>query len=154
MTQGFTPGFVDPAMEPADIEWLSIYYLTPLMDPAVPIATRLPNPAPGADTINGFLRIEAAGGTKANFVEYNLAVILHAYAPDEIVASQIGRTATAWMASARGQSVAGWSVTDVCNVVASHKLGDPNVAGLTRYRSMVTWRVPGRVMVPGVIPGS
>lgn len=153
MTQGFTPGFVDPAMESADIEWLTIYYLTPLMG-AVTIATRLPNPGLQADTINGFLRIEAAGGTKANFTEYNLAVILHAYAPDEIVASHIGRTATAWMASARGQTVAGWGVTEVSNVVASHKLGDPNVAGLTRYRSMVTWRVPGRVMVPGVIPGS
>jgi hypothetical protein len=150
---GFTPGFVDPAMEPADIEWLANYYLTPLMG-VTPIATRLPQPDKQADTINGFLRIEAAGGVKVNFTEYDLAVILHAYSPDEIQASQIGRTATGWMAAARGQSVAGWSVTYVSNVVAAHKLGDPNVAGLTRYRSMVTWRVPGRVMVPGVIPGS
>jgi hypothetical protein len=151
---GFTPGFVDPAMEAADIEWLAAYYLTPLMDPSIPIATRLPQPDKQADTINGFLRLEAGGGPKVNFTEYNLTTILHAYSPNEIQASQISRAATGWMAAARGQTIAGWGVTDVPTVIGSHKLGDPNVAGLTRYRSLVTWRVPGRLMVPGVIPGS
>ena len=144
----FTPGFVDPAVLPADIEWLAIYYLTPHMG-LTPIATRLPNPADNADTINGFLRVEYGGGSKANLTEWNLTTILHGYSPIEIQASQICRTATAWMQAARGQSISGWSVTGVPNCVAPHRLSDPNVIRLTRYRSMVTWRVPGQLIVPG-----
>ena len=145
----WTAGFVDPAVIPADIEWLAIYFLTPYMG-STPIGTKLPNPPFNADTIpNGFLRVEFGGGSKANVTEWNLTTILHGYSPNEIEASQICRTATAWMAAARGQSISGWSVTGVPNCVAPHRLSDPNVIGLVRYRSMVTWRVPGQVLSPG-----
>ena len=52
---GVPAGFIDPVVEPADIESLGLYYLTPYMG-TTPIATRLPDPAKQADTINGFLR--------------------------------------------------------------------------------------------------
>lgn len=147
MTSGFPQGFIDPVVEPADIEFLAQYYLTHLTPDfgVTPIATRLPNPASTADTINGFLRVEACGGGEANAFEYDLTILLHGYSPNEIQASYICRTAFKWMKAARGQSVAGWYVSKVCNAVAPHRLGDPNVVGLTRYRAMVTWRVPGLV---------
>lgn len=140
-----TPGYVDPVILPADVEWMAQYYLTPIMSPT-PVATRLPQPAQDADTVNGFLRVEFGGGTQANKFEWNLSTILHAYSPNEIQASQISRTATAWMAAARGQIIAGWGITEVPNSVAPHRLADPNVQNLTRYRSMVTWRVPGQIL--------
>jgi len=141
---GVPAGFIDPVLEPADIESLGLYYLTPYMG-NTPIATRLPNPKDQADTINGFLRIEAGGGSDANRFEYNLSLILHGYSPYEIQASQICRNAYKWAKAATGQQVAGWYVSHVVNTVAPHRLGDPNVEELTRYRALVTWRVPGLV---------
>jgi hypothetical protein len=144
---GFPPGFIDPVLEPADIEWLGLYYLTHLTPDfgSTPIGTRLPNPADNADTINGFLRLEAGGGSAANAFEYNQSLILHSYSPNEIQASWICRTAFKWAKAARGQSVAGWYVSAVTGCVMPHRLSDPNVIGLIRYRAMVTWRVPGLV---------
>jgi len=141
---GFPSGFIDPVLEPPDIEFLAQYYLTPYMG-LTPIATRLPSPAANADTINGFLRVEAGGGNEANVFEYNMTVLLHGYSPNEIQASSICRTAYKWMKAARGQSIAGWYVSGVPNTVSPHRLDDPNVIGLTRYRAMVTWRTPGLV---------
>lgn len=139
---GFPPGFIDPVLEPPDIEFLAQYFLTPYLG-STPIATRLPNPNLQADTINGFLRVEAGGGNDANAFQYNMTTILHGYSPNEIQASWICRTAFKWMKAARGQSIAGWFVSCVPNTVSPHRLGDPNVVGLTRYRAMVTWTVPG-----------
>jgi hypothetical protein len=147
---GFTPGFVDPVMKPADVEWMAVYYLTPLMYPT-PVATRLPNPKDNKDTIDGFLRVERGGGHKCNYFEYDQTIILHAYSPDEPQAADIIATATAWMSAARGQKISGRSVTGVPHATDGHKLSDPNVINLTRYRSLVTWRVPGHLVVP---PGS
>lgn len=141
---GFPPGFIDPVLEPPDIEFLAQYFLTPYLG-ATPIATRLPNPALSQDTINGFLRVEAGGGNEANAFEYNLTLLLHAYSDNEIQASQICRTAYKWMKAARGQSIAGSFVSCVVNTVSPHRLSDPNVIGLTRYRAMVTWRIPGLI---------
>ena len=144
----WTPGFTSPAVLPADIEWLAIYFLTPYMG-STPIATRLPNPKEEADTINGFLRVESGGGTKCNVTEWDLTCILHGYSPNEIQARQICATALTYMSAARGQSVSGWSVTGVPHCTGLQRLSDPNVAKLTRYRAMVTWRVPGQLMNPG-----
>jgi hypothetical protein len=146
----FTPGFVYPALRRPPIEFLVITYLTPFMG-STPISSRLPTAPNDFDTINGLLRVEAGGGTKANLLEFNMTVILHAYSPFEVQAEEISDTAMAWMTAADGQTIAGWSVTKVCSTVEKHKLGDPNVQKLTRYRSMVTWRMPGRVLAP---PGS
>lgn len=141
---GFPGGFVAPVLEPADIESLGMYYLTPYMG-TTPIATRLPNPAAQADTINGFLRIEAGGGSDCYPFGYDLTLLMHGYSPYEIQASQICRNAYKWARAAMGQSVAGWYIGRVVNSVPPHRLGDPNVKELTRYRAMVTWRVPGLV---------
>lgn len=148
MTVNWTPGFVDPAIRPPDIEWLTIYYLTQFMG-STPIGTRLPNPSDNADTVNGFLRVEAGGGNKANYLQWNMSVILHAYSPNEIEAEAIIGDAMGWMTAARGQQIAGWSVVEVPNCTVAHRYSDPQVIGLTRYRAMVTWRVPGQLMVPG-----
>lgn len=144
MTSGFPQGFIDPVLEPADIEFLGQYYLTPFLAPT-PVATRLPNPKLNADTINGFLRVEAGGGSDADCFRYNLTLLLHSYSPNEVEASYICRTAFKWAKAARGQSIAGWFVSDVCNAVTPHRLSDPNVVDLIRYRAMVTWCVPGLV---------
>lgn len=141
---GFPPGFIDPVLEPADIEWLGLYYLTQYMGPT-PIATRLPNPKDNADTINGFLRLEAAGGSDPNKFQDNLTLLLHGYSPNEIQASWICRTAYKWARAATGQAISGWYVSRVTNCVPPHKLSDPNVVALTRYRAMVTWQVPGLI---------
>lgn len=141
---GFPSGFIDPVLEPADIEWLGLYYLTPYMG-TTPIATRLPNPGQQADTINGFLRLEAAGGACPNVFEYDMTLLLHGYSPNEVQASQICRTAYKWAKAATGQSVSGYYVSRVVNSIPPHRLSDPNVISLTRYRAAVTWRVPGLV---------
>ena len=73
---GVPAGFIDPVIEPADIESLGLYYLTPYMG-TTPIATRLPDPAKQADTINGFLRIEAGGGGDPSRFQDDLSLIMH-----------------------------------------------------------------------------
>ena len=60
MTQ-WTPEHLDPVNLPPDIESIAFTYLTAIVAPT-PVATRLPNPDLEQDTINDFLRIEAAGG--------------------------------------------------------------------------------------------
>ena len=79
---------VDPVVQPGDIETLALYYLQPVLSPT-PCATRLPQPNAHDDTVSGFLRVEAAGGGKANYLEYDLNVILHAYSPVEMQAANI-----------------------------------------------------------------
>ena len=133
---------VDPVIQPGDIETLALYYLQPVLSPT-PCATRLPQPNNQSDTINGFLRVEAAGGGKANYLEYDLNLILHAYSPVEMQAANIAQTAMAFMTAARGQTVAGWFVGLVKNTVMPHRLTDPNI-NLVRYRAAVTWRVAGQ----------
>lgn len=133
-------------MLPADVEWLALAYLTPVLSPT-PCATRLPVVANTADTINGFLRIESAGGGRPNIGEFDLSVILHAYSPNEVEAVDISRHAMAYMCSGRGQTVSGWYISGVTNVVGAQRLTDPEV-NLVRYRSAVTWRVAGQVL-PG-----
>jgi hypothetical protein len=146
----FTPGFVYPALQRPPTVFVTRVYLTPFMG-STPIGARLPKPSDDDDTVNGFLRVEAGGGTKANLLEFNMSIILHAYSPYQDQAEDISDTAMGWMTAAEGQSIAGWSVTRVCGTVEKHVLADPNVQKLTRYRSMVTWRMPGRVLAP---PGS
>lgn len=136
-----------PMMVPADIEELAVTYLTPIMAPT-PVGTRLPSPAADADTISGFLRVESAGGTQPNPVEYDLNVIVHGYSPDEVHASTIARHAVAALVAATGLTINGWFVGDTSNPVTPTRLTDPNV-NLPRYRAICTWRVTGHPWTPG-----
>jgi hypothetical protein len=47
---------------PPPVQGLAVNYFTPIMAP-VPGASRLPQPSKSGDTVNGFLRIEAGGGS-------------------------------------------------------------------------------------------
>lgn len=132
---------VYPVMVPADIEQLVVAYLQDLVWPT-PVATRLPSPAADKDTVDGFLRVECAGGTKANLAQYDLNVIVHAYSPDEVAASLLGRRAVAYLSAAAGLTIDGWYVVTTENPVAPMRLTDPNV-NLPRYRAMCSWRVVG-----------
>lgn len=134
-----------PIMVPADIEELTIAYLTPLLWPT-PVSTRLPAP----DTIDsdGWLRVEAAGGTQPNFIEHDLNVMVHGYCADEVQASSIARRAVAALVAAAGTTVNGWYVGDTSNPVTPGRFTDPNV-NLPRYRAICTWRVAAQQWTPG-----
>lgn len=146
----YTPGRVKPALQRPPLEALGLLYLTPFMG-ATPVATRLPNPAQNADTINGFLRLESGGGVQCNLLEFDMTLLIHAYALNEVLAEQICDAAMPWLGAAEGQQIDGWSITRVVGTIEKHKLGDPNVQKLTRYRAGIRWRMPGRVLAP---PGS
>lgn len=133
-------GVLHPAMLPADIEELAWEYLKLKM--AVAMGTKLPRTPENKTKPDPYLRLEFGGGTKANLLEYDLDTILHSYAPDDGLASLNGRTATGYMASAQGETVDGWFVSGVPTVVLPRKVDDPRFGtSLSRYRSMVTWRV-------------
>jgi hypothetical protein len=131
---------------PPPIEAMAVQYFTPLMAPT-PVATRLPNPAKNEDTIDGFLRLEAAGGAQVNEnLMWDSSVILHAYSPIEPQAESIIGRAVAWGSNAQGITVTidnfDWYVTFSRASGLPTKQQDPMV-NLTRYRAMVSWRIPG-----------
>lgn len=136
---------VVPAILPPDMEWLTQFYLTPLLTPT-PVATRLPKPDDKADTVNDFVRVEAAGGNKVDPLTPNpwweVSAILHCYSPNEVSAMNTANTVAAHMASAQGKTLAGWYVVRVTGTVLPHRLTDPMV-NLPRYRTMATWCVTG-----------
>ena len=140
---------------PPPTEALAREYFAPLMAPT-PVGTRVPQPSKTADTINGFLRLEAGGGSlRGEMMLWDVAVILHAYAPNtqEYVAEQLIDDAIAWGSNAAGYTQVmpngdEWYVTySRCTGFATRR-ADPLV-NLTRYRGMVTWRIPGLPVVPG-----
>ena len=142
---------VDPILLPPDIEGLARAFLLTPMSPT-PIATRLPSPDASADTVNGFLRLEYGGGSKANRFQYDVQCILHGYSPNEIQAKLIANQAVALMSAARGQTITdannvNWYVVGVSGVVVPHRLTDPDVI-LPRFRASVTWRVAGQQWNP------
>jgi hypothetical protein len=145
-----TAPFVDPVLLPPDIETLARNYLLAALAPT-PVATRLPSPDVDDDTVDGFLRLEDGGGSKANRVQWDVQCILHGYSPDEVQANLTARRAVALMSSGRGQTVSDgvsdWYVVGVMGVVAPHRLTDPDVI-LPRYRASVTWRVAGQPWNP------
>lgn len=132
---------------PPPIETMAVQYFTPLMDPT-PVATRLPTPDDNEDTISGFLRVEAAGGhLLPDMFFWDMSVILHSYSPDEVQAEQIINTAVAWGNNATGVTTTvnsvDWYVTYARASGLPTKQQDPMV-NLTRYRAMVSWRIPGQ----------
>lgn len=158
MTGPTAPRFLTTT-RPPPTEKLADLYFTSLMSP-VPVGTRLPRPAETADTINGFLRLEAGGGVQRPVkgleqLFWDVSVILHAYAPNtqETMAEEIITRAVAWGSNAQGTTTTmlngdKWYITySNCTGFATRK-ADPLV-NMTRYRAMVTWRVPGLPVEPG-----
>jgi hypothetical protein len=154
MTQ--PPNLIRPraAVRPPPTEALAKAYFGPLVAPT-PCSTRAPQPSKTADTINGFLRVEAGGGTlRGELLLWDVAIILHAYAnnTDEYLAEQLINDALTWGADAAGYTQPmpngdEWYITySRCtgNVV---RKADPYV-NMTRYRAMVTWRIPGLPPLP------
>ena len=159
MSAPIFPSQVRPLVttRPPPTERLAKAYYTPLMVPT-PVGTRVPRPDKTEDTISGFLRIEAGGGNlRGEMLLWDISIILHAYAPNtqEAMAEQVIADAIAWGANAQGIIIPldndNWYVTySRCTGNITRK-ADPLVS-LTRYRGMVTWRVPGLLMVPGQQP--
>jgi hypothetical protein len=139
---------------PPPIEAMAVAYFTPLMDP-VPVATRLPSPSATDDVVNGFLRLESAGGTQVDqMLMWDMSIILHAYSPLEPQAEDIIGTALAWGANSQGLTVPingrDWFVTYSRATALATKQQD-SLVPLTRYRAMVTWRIPG-IALPDPTP--
>lgn len=142
-------------VRPPPTELVALAYFTPLIAPT-PCGTRVPKPSNTADTINGFLRVEAGGGVlRADGILWDVSCILHAYAnnTEEAMAEQLGEEAVAWGANFTGSSVQMpngdvWYCTYARCSGWNQRKGDPLVA-MTRYRSMVTWRIPGLPIIPG-----
>jgi hypothetical protein len=141
---------------PPPIESLAEVYFTPLVAPT-PVGTRRPRPADTADTINAFLRIEAGGGVlRPDGLLWDVSVILHAYAPNsqEPMAEHLIGVAVGWGANAQGVTMEmpngdQWYVTYSHAPGVITRIADPLV-NLARYRAMVTWRVPGGRLEPGM----
>lgn len=135
---------------PPPMQGLAVAYLKPLLTPT-PVATRLPQPSKTEDTVNGFLRVESAGGSPlGEQLLFSASVILHAYCTNanESLGEQMLGTALAWAGNAQGTWITHAS-TQVDYFVAaseitslSHKYADPAVA-MTRFRGMVTWTIQG-----------
>jgi hypothetical protein len=155
MTQ--PPNLVRPfaPTRPPPPEALAKAYYTPLVAPT-PVATRLPKPANTADTINGFLRVEAGGGTlRGELLLWDISIILHAYAPNtqEGIAEDLIDEALTWGANAAGYTQImpngdEWYITYSRVSGFAMRKADPLV-NMTRYRGMVTWRIPGLPVVAG-----
>lgn len=136
------------ALTPPPAEALAVAYFTPLMSP-VPVSTRLPKPGPSADTVNPYVRVEAAGGfLRADEFLYDISIILHSYAPEnlETEAEQNMSAALGWGAQAYNTLITAngvdWWIAHSWVTGAALKQNDPLV-NMTRYRAMVTWRIPG-----------
>ena len=132
---------------------LAIAYFTPLMAPT-PVATRTPQPSKTEDTINNFLRIEAAGGTPLREqLLFQTSILLHCYCTNnqESAGEQTLGKALAWGGNAQGTWITHPSTGDEYFVAASsitalaEKTADPAVA-LTRWRGMVTWLIQGKAI--------
>lgn len=136
-------------LQPPPVEAMAVAYFTPLMSPT-PVATRLPEPDQDADTTEGFLRIEAAGGSLLpDTYFWDMAVLLHAYSPNEPQAESLISKAVAWGSNATGVTTTvaalDWYVTFSRATSLPTKQQDPLV-DLTRYRAMVSWRIPGNLL--------
>lgn len=140
-----------PTVLPADVEAVAQFFYNELMDPT-PVATRLPRPADTDDTVHGFLRVEAGDISpllEFRSVAWDLSFLIHAFSPNEIEAADIIGKAMALAASAHFQTIiterGKYYIVDVVNVIGGHRLPEPRVPDLTRYRAAVTWRVTGTI---------
>lgn len=133
--------YVVPPLDSADVQDLGIFYFTPLIAPTL-IDSRLPDVANNADTVNGFVTIEAAPGTRVGLAQWDLSFILHAYSPSEYEAATISRKLMAYGTAVQGLTVMGWYIVGLVNAIGGEQLPNPDIE-LPRYRSALTWRVQG-----------
>lgn len=139
-------GALVEALEPADIEALGTVFLTPQM--GYPVGTKVRAPARNQTKPDPFVRVEFGGGTQVNRREFDGDLIICGYAVDEVTASAMTRRAFGLAAAATGETVDGWFLGWCRGTVLPHRLPDPQVPSLVRYRSMVTWRFPGQLIQP------
>lgn len=128
-------------------------YFTPLMAP-VPVATRLPQPGATQDTINGFLRIEAAGGPiMPDSVFFDIGIVLHSYAPNnqESMAEQVLALAIGWGNNASGTTIIHPSSGlpyfvsySRCNSVGAKQ--QDSLVNMVKFVGKVTWRMQGQLV--------
>jgi hypothetical protein len=139
-----------PTIWPPPIQGLAIAYFTPRLAP-IPEATRLPQPGRTQDTVNGFIRIEAAGGSlMTDQVFFTCGLIIHSYAPNnqESMAEINMMHAMAHAGNAQGRLLVHpslqrpWYVTYSRITALGVRQADPLV-NMTRFRGMVTWQIQG-----------
>lgn len=133
--------YVVPPLAKPDTEDLVTYYYTPIIAPTL-IDTRLPNVADSADTVNGFVTVEAAPSSRYGLAQWDISFILHAYSPHEYEAADISDKLMAYGTAVQGLTVMGWYIVGLVNAVGGEKLPNPDI-DLPRYRSALTWRVQG-----------
>jgi hypothetical protein len=134
--------YVVPPLDSPDIEDLVPFYFTPIIAPT-PIDTRQPDVADDADTVNGFVTVEAAPASRVGLAQWDLSFILHAYSPVEYQAADISRKLMAHGTAVQGLTIMGWYIVGLVNAIGGEKLPNPDIE-LPRYRSALTWRVQGR----------
>ncbi len=125
-------------------------YLTERMNP-VPVATRLPQPANTADTVNGFIRIEPDGGAvMLDDLLFNCGIIVHSYAPhNQDSQAEINLMhCLAHLGAAQGRYIVHPSLQRpwFCTYsrITSLAISQPDPAvNLTRLRGAATWRIKG-----------
>jgi hypothetical protein len=123
---------------------MACYFLQPLLTPTR-VSTELPDDTNPNDTVNGFVRVEAAGGPKISLTEYNQTLLLHTYVPHEyeVQGEAIAQTVDAYVSAVGGQVISGYQIVCVPRASAYTRLTDPRV-NLLRYMSTVTWTVAGK----------
>jgi hypothetical protein len=136
---------------PPPVQGLAKAYLTPRLTP-IPVATRLPQPGKTQDTVNGFIRLEAAGGAiQVDELLFNCGLIIHSYASndDESQAEINLMTALAHAGNAQGRFIVHpslqrpWFVTFSKITGLGVRQADPLV-NMTRFKGQVTWRIQGQ----------
>lgn len=139
-----------PTIYPPPVQGLAVAYLTPRLTP-IPVATRLPQPANTADCVNGFVRVEAAGGAvMVNELMFNVGLIIHSYGTydAESMAEIVCMKALALAGNAQGRFITHpslqrpWFVTYSRISSLAVKQNDARVP-MVRFRASVTWRLQG-----------
>lgn len=163
-TPVFGPGSYLPDVIEPDVEAMAATYLTDIPLP-YGVGTELPGPDDEPDeyqqiTVNGFVRVELINDEPANEIEFDIDWALHGYHPDEAVASHLCRDATARAANAQGSWVTvpelalpwggtrpamAWYIGYSHAPIRCQHQDDPAVE-FPRYRSLICWRVAGRVL--------
>jgi hypothetical protein len=160
----FGPGSYLPNVIDPDVEAMAEAYLSNIPLPYA-VGTGLPGPDDEPDeyqqiTVNGFVRVEEINVAPANEIEFDIDWALHGYHPQEDVASHLNRDATARAANAQGKWVTvpelvlpwggvrpamAWYISVSSAPIRCQHQDDPTVE-FPRYRSLICWRVAGRVL--------
>lgn len=145
-----------PQLTHPPIEWLGFAYYSPLLT-GTKVCTEYPGAQGNKPYVDGpVLRTEAAGGTPALEVMFDLDLILHGYkGRNEDGAKELSQRATKLGSGLRNVTVMcpltedgpplAWTIHDAWVSSEPTRQVDP-IVNLPRFRSMVTWRVVGRAL--------